>query len=54
MAKVRIYLTNLYFGEKYISSYFIVFIDKKPKMSPFANNKYIFIVLTNKLIDNII
>lgn len=54
MLKRNINLIKFYFDKKYINSYFIIFINKKLKIFSFANNRNAFIILTNKLIDNII
>lgn len=54
MPKVGVDLTKFCFDQKYTDSYLIVSIDKKPKMSLFANNRNPFTILINKLIGNIV
>lgn len=54
MSKVNINLTNFCFNKKYINSYFIIFIDKKLRISLFINNRNTFTILINELICNII
>lgn len=47
-------LKNFCFNQKQTNNYHIIYIDIKLKMSLIINNKATFIILTNKLIDNII
>ncbi len=54
MPKASMNLTKFCFCEKYARSYLVVFIDKKPKMSPFAKNRNAFAVLVNELVGNIV
>lgn len=54
MSKANIDLIKFYFFKKFIASYFIVFIDKKLRISLFINNKNAFAILANELINNIV
>lgn len=54
MPKTNIDLTKFGFGQKNTSNYLIIFVNKKPSIFLYANDRNLFTVLTNKLIGNII
>lgn len=54
MPKANMNSTKFYFYEKYTGSYLVLFIDKEPRISPFANDWDAFAVLVNELVGNIV